>query len=293
MPTSLLRPIVRGIAVGGGIAAATYAVLAGLAWRRFGTVPVVHPDQRDELLDGFIPRPDVVERHAIAVDASPAVTLDAAKQQNMFDSPIVRVIFKAREIAVGGTPVDPLPSRELLASAQALGWGVLADVPDREIVMGAVTKPWEANVVFRSLPPGAFAAFSEPGYVKIAWTLRADPAANGTSLFRTETRAQATDPVARSHFRRYWMLASPGIALIRRLLLRPLKREAERRASGAPPTRVLSARLPAAARKTTGSLRDLPRRPHARRVARSSASPTRRRCRAPADSVRPGPGRRA
>ena len=31
----------------------------------------------------------------------------------------------------------------------------------------------QANVVFRSLLPDEFAAFHEPGYVKIAWTLRA------------------------------------------------------------------------------------------------------------------------
>src|SRR5262249_47613425 len=92
-----------------------------------------------------------------------------------------------------------------------------------------VTKPWEPNVTFRALPPGEFAAFSEPDYVKIAWTLRADPIDRTSCVFRTETRAIATDPAARSRFRWYWAFASPGIALIRRLSLRPLKRDAERR----------------------------------------------------------------
>jgi hypothetical protein len=111
---------------------------------------------------------------------------------------------------------------------EALGWGVLAQVPGREIVMGAVTRPWEADVTFRALPPAEFAAFAEPGFVKIAWTLRADPVGAETSVFRTETRALATDAVARARFRAYWSWASPGIALIRRLSLRPLKRAAER-----------------------------------------------------------------
>jgi len=107
--------------------------------------------------------------------------------------------------------------------------GVLVDVPEREVVVGAITKPWEPNVRFRALPPGEFAAFREPGYVKIAWTLRADIVDETISVFRTETRAIATDPVARERFRRYWALARPGIAMIRRLSLRPLRREAERR----------------------------------------------------------------
>jgi hypothetical protein len=96
--------------------------------------------------------------------------------------------------------------------------------------MGAVTQPWQANVVFRPLPPAEFAAFNKPGYVKIAWTLRADPDGADASIFRTETRAVATNPVSRAKFRRYWSLLSPGIIVIRWASLRPLKAEAERRA---------------------------------------------------------------
>jgi hypothetical protein len=95
-------------------------------------------------------------------------------------------------------------------------------------VVGAVTKPWEPNPVFRSIPPDQFAAFAEPGYVKIAWTLRADPIDDGSSVFRTETRALATDPFARTRFRAYWSFLSPGIWLIRRMMLGPVKKAAER-----------------------------------------------------------------
>ena len=56
--------------------------------------------------------------------------------------------------------------------------------------------------VFRDLLPRDFALFGEPDYVKIAWTLRADPLANGHCVFRTETRAIATDMAAREQFRR-------------------------------------------------------------------------------------------
>ena len=69
---------------------------------------------------------------------------------------------------------------------KSIGWGVLAEVTGREIVMGAVTQPWRANVVFRPLPPGEFSAFKEPDYVKVVWTLRADPAGTSRSIFRTE-----------------------------------------------------------------------------------------------------------
>ena len=39
-----------------------------------------------------------------------------------------------------------------------------------------------------------------------------------------------TDPTARTKFRWYWARFSPGIVLIRRVMLGPLKTDAERRA---------------------------------------------------------------
>jgi hypothetical protein len=91
-----------------------------------------------------------------------------------------------------------------------------------------------ANVVFRPLPPNEFVAFDEPDYVKIVWTLHADPIGADASIFRTETRAVATNAAARARFRRYWSFLSPGIILIRWASLRPLKAAAERRARSAP-----------------------------------------------------------
>ena len=217
-------------AAGAGMAAAGYATYVATSWCRYGHVERPDAHTSDELLDRFMPLYDVVERHHIYVDAPAAITLAAAREQDLLRLPLVRAIFKAREIVLGATPDHPTQPRGLVATVQALGWGILEEVPDRELVVGAVTKPWEANVTFHALPPQQFAAFTEPGFVKIVWTLRVDPLDAQSSIFRTETRAIATDAAARARFRRYWAFASPGIALIRRLSLQPLKRDAERRA---------------------------------------------------------------
>jgi hypothetical protein len=60
--------------------------------------------------------------------------------------------------------------------------------------------------------------------------LRVKPIGRNATIFLTETRAVATDPIARRRFRRYWAFASPGIASICWLSLLPLKRDAEQRA---------------------------------------------------------------
>jgi hypothetical protein len=201
-----------------------------MTWYRYGDAAPPSPEEQDPLLDRFMPSYDVAERHHVRIAAPSALTLAAAREVDLQGSPFVRAIIKAREVILGATPDDRPRLRALLAEVQSLGWGVLAEVPEREIVVGAVTKPWEANVTFRALPSDQFAAFSEPGYVKIAWTLRAESIGANDSIFRTETRAVATDATARAKFRRYWSFLSPGIILIRWAILGPLKSEAERRA---------------------------------------------------------------
>ena len=220
----------RWLAAGAGLAAGAYATYAGVTWLRYGHPRRARsPHERDDLLDRLMPAYDVVERHHIRVAAPAAITVAAAREMNLLGSPLVRAIVKGRELILGAAPDDrPRPSG-LLAHAESLGWRVLAEAPGSEVVVGAVTQPWEPNVTFRGLPSDEFAAFSEPGYVKIAWTLRADPINAAESIFRTETRATATDPASRERFRRYWSVFSPGIIVIRWALLGPLKKEAERR----------------------------------------------------------------
>ena len=227
---SYLRASARWLAVGVGVTAAADGAYVGITWFRYGDAAPPSPEEQDPLLDRFMPSYDVAERHHVRIAAPSALTLAAAREVDLQGSPLVRAIIKAREVILGATRDDRPRPRGLLAEVQVLGWGVLAEVPERELVVGAVTKPWEANVTFRALPPDRFAAFSEPGYVKIAWTLRAESIGTTDSIFRTETRAVATDAIARARFRRYWAFLSPGIILIRWAILGPLKSEAERRA---------------------------------------------------------------
>jgi hypothetical protein len=86
----------------------------------------------------------------------------------------------------------------------------------------------EGEVEFWALPPEEFAAFDEPGYAKIVWTLEAEELPGGESIARTRTRVSTTDATARRRFRRYWAAMSPGILLIRYEMLRLVRREAKR-----------------------------------------------------------------
>jgi hypothetical protein len=221
--------------VAGGLALITlpYAAYVASTWYRYGRTPATSSRlerREDSLIERFMPAPEVAERHEIRVDAPAEYTFAAARDMDVNRSPPVRAIFALRTLPSRWRREPPeRPSTSLLAETLALGWRILAELPDREVVVGAVTQPWRAEVEFRGVEPDAFAGFAEPGYAKIVWTLEAEPLGPVTSRFRTETRVCTTDARSRRLFRRYWAFLSPGILLIRRESLRLVKADAERR----------------------------------------------------------------
>jgi hypothetical protein len=214
---------------GGAIGAAALVGLGHVAtsWIRYGRVR--RRQTPPTLLDRFLPTYEVIEQHHTTVAAPVEMTYAAARAMDLMSSAAVRAIFRGRELLMRAKPTEHHGPQPLIDEVLSLGWGVLALDPGREMVLGAVTQPWEAHVRFHSLPPNEFATFDTPGFAKIAWTIRAEPLGPTTSRFYTETRVATTDPEARRLFRRYWAMVSPGVRLIRRESLRLVRVDAERR----------------------------------------------------------------
>jgi hypothetical protein len=222
VPATLL-----GVAAGAaGAFALGWGGYAAVTWLGYGRR---HPDGEDALLDRFIPEWEAGDRHEIRVAAPAEFAYAALKETDLESIPLVHAIFAARAKILGAESDTPPPTRGLLASTLAIGWGVLDEVPGREIAVGAITKPWEADVTFHALPPERFRDFDEPGWVKIVWTLEAEPVDETESVARTRVRVRTTSADARARFRRYWSIFSPGIRLIRRLSLPVVRATAEGR----------------------------------------------------------------
>jgi hypothetical protein len=175
-------------------------------WYQYGKV--TRDGRPNPLLDMFMPTYEVREYHEARVAAPVEIAYQAVRAMDMNRSRLVRGIFRAREIALRADAAEKAPSLPFLEQAQALGWRLLAEEAEREIVFGAVTQPWVPNVRFESVPPEEFARFDAPAYVKIAFT---------------------TDTYARERFRRYWAVVSPGVRVIRLEMLRVIRADAERR----------------------------------------------------------------
>lgn len=229
-----MRTAAKVIGAGVALAGASYATYVARTWLTYGRVASA---SGDAMLARFMPTFEVGDMHAVDVAAPAETTLAAARAMRMDRSMVVRAIFRGRELLMRAKE-SPRTPRGIVEQTTALGWGILAEDPC-EIVLGAITKPWEPNPTFTALPPEEFAAFREPGFVKIVWTLRAEPLSAGHSRFSSETRAIATDAASRAKFRFYWALLSPGIHLIRRAMLPYVKAEAERRVSVMPGDDVL------------------------------------------------------
>jgi hypothetical protein len=176
----------------------------------------------------FIPRPYVHDRREIIIDAPADLVFFEATRIDLRALPLVRTIFRIRGWLMGDTLEPPLKPLGILAETMVLGWGLLAHTPCRSLVMGAAAQPWTRNVTFRTIPRGEFAAFAEPDYVKIVWTLEASPIGPARTRFCTETRVEATDEAARRKFFWYWMAFGAGIRVIRWSMLRALRRKALR-----------------------------------------------------------------
>jgi hypothetical protein len=227
MEREILKKAAKGVAITTAAAGAGYAALVVFNRARYGSRKVTAALPADSSLNRFLPDPEVAEHYTINIDAPAGIVMAAAKNLELLESPLIRAIFRTREVVLGGEPDRRPHPTALMAQMLSIGWVVLAEEPGHEVVFGSVTQPWETAPVFRSIPPDQFRDFAEPEYVKIVWTLRADPVDEAHSVFRTETRACTTDAVARKRFRKYWAFVAPGVKLIRVAMLKPLKRAAE------------------------------------------------------------------
>lgn len=224
-----LGRVLGAVVLVGTVAALGYGMYVGAAWTSFGRPKREAPPARAVIsMDRFLPRYDVSERHETRVAAPAATTYAAAREIDLQRSALIRAVFQSRKILLRSRGRE-LERRPFLEQVRGMGWGLLAEVPGRAMVYGAVTRPWEATVRFHPLPPAQFAAFQRPGWAKIVWTLEVDPAGGSRSVFRTQTRVATTDPTARKRFRKYWATMSPGILLIRQQVLGLVKGDAERR----------------------------------------------------------------
>jgi hypothetical protein len=164
------------------------------------------------LLSEVLPEYDIRKRHTIALDVASDVAWDAVHETRLGELRVARTLFRLRGLPAGR-------DRGML---ELEGFQRLAEDPGRELVLGAVGKPWSPRGgLVRGADPRTF---RQPGYALMALNITFD----GTTL-ATETRVRCTDPRSRLLFRMYWLVVGPFSGVVRNDWLRAIQRRATAR----------------------------------------------------------------
>lgn len=173
-------------------------------------------------LDRVMPAFDRTERHEVYVQTSCMAARRAAENVSFSDVRGLQTLFSIR----AGKSVRLSPKPILATMTGPTGGFSRLSVTDAEFVAGNAGRPWKNE---RSLPfqsAEEFRSFAKPGYAKVAFNLRFEPAGANACKVTSETRVLATDDTARRAFTRYWRVIYPGSALARVLWLDAVQRRA-------------------------------------------------------------------
>lgn len=195
-------------------------------------------DEPGCLLDTMMPQFDVSERHEIVLPVRLSRAYAAIHTTDFAASRTVGLLLAlrampARLLGRGGGARTGVRQPMTLATIESRGFVKLAEQVDREIVFGLEGQFWRLNGGVCTPRATAFATTApRPGTARAVWNFACAPVNASTTRVSTETRVLCADATTRRHFRLYWTVIRPGSAIIRRMMLRQLKREAMR-ASGA------------------------------------------------------------
>ena len=168
------------------------------------------------LIDRLMPRPDFFERHEIFVRATPERVYEAVRTAELAKSPIVKVLLALRGMRRPEHTTFPPP-----------GFHLIAEDPPREVILGLEGPFWKPNCVLRNeMTAETFAEPVTSHAARAAWNFFLEGEGATTRLI-TETRVVCADD-SRAKFRMYWTVIRPFSGLIRIMMLRAIRSEAER-----------------------------------------------------------------
>ena len=172
------------------------------------------------LIDEFLPTYDIAERHHVNMSVPVGEVYPAVRALDFRDSRITRWLFRVRGL--------PVPSSLTLDGLLSIGFILLGERPQQELLLGVVGRFWTLTGGIRRLDVAGFRDFRRQGFAKAAWNFSLFERGDGMTQLVTETRVHCLDDESRRRFRLYWLLIGPLSAFIRKEVLRGIKRKAER-----------------------------------------------------------------
>ena len=181
------------------------------------------------LIDSFAPNPDAVETHSIVIKAPRETVYRVLKTADLGQSFIIKSLLALRSLPGFIARPCAMPRRRqiTLQTLMDSGFGLLAEKPGEEIVLGITGRFWR--------PVGNVSPFNRPdfdqpvraGFARGAWNFSVSEPIPGQTLLTTETRVTCGDPASRRKFLAYWLVVRPFSGLIRLIMLKSVRKIAE------------------------------------------------------------------
>jgi hypothetical protein len=181
------------------------------------------------LIDDFMPVFDAVERHEITFRAPATEVFGALKKLDLRDLSLVKILFLVRglpSLLAGRKNRQAATGPLTLESLIEVGFVVLAEEPEKELLLGVTGRFWHPVDNIAPYPKKSFGEPVPPGLARAVWNFAVTEDDELTTL-TTETRILCADRSSRRKFRRYWMLVRPFSGLIRILMLRRVRSSCE------------------------------------------------------------------
>jgi len=188
----------------------------------------------ETLLDSFLPNYEFRGIRSITIKASPSKIFRVLREVTLEDMPTARFLGELRYLPVriaGKTKTERKSPRPFLDIVLQSGNIILGEEEGREMVVGAIAKFHQiSDQQFAALKDArTFLAFDDPGYQKLAQSFRVSGCDEISGCRLTlEHRTHALSRLARKKFSFYWIFIKPGSAFLVGLLLRAIRRRAEK-----------------------------------------------------------------
>ena len=180
------------------------------------------------LIDSFAPNPDAVEIHRIHINASPEVVYRALWTADL-GNPVIKLLLGLRMLpgyVSRGLRSPPQPRAITLHTLIDSQFGLLAEEPDQEVLLGVNGRFWRPTGNLSPFDRASFNSPVPPGMARAVWSFTVEPTQSGQTILSTETRVTCGDPGSRRKFRAYWYFVRPFSGLIRRIMLKNVRKAA-------------------------------------------------------------------
>lgn len=183
------------------------------------------------LIDSFAPKFDATEIHRIAIKASRQAVYEALWTADLGDSTVIKLLLWLRSmpgfIVRRGKP-STRRQKITLRTVINSNFGLLGEKPTEEIVLGVTGRFWRPTGNLSPFNRSDFNVPVSPGLARAVWNFSLRDGQEGQTVLQTETRIVCGDAASHRKFLAYWFVIRPFSGLIRLIMLRNVRKVAEK-----------------------------------------------------------------